>query len=129
MRETGCGRDIISELASTTRRNEDSVRASSTTDTITPSSSRAWPGAGTNKPLEIVRGAIREAKLSASDVILVDTAGRLHIDDTLMEELGVLKRELTPAEILFVADAMIGQDAVRSAGEFHMRLGLSGATP
>ena len=73
-----------------------------------------------------MRGAIREAKLSAHDVILVDTAGRLHIDDTLMEELGMLKRELAPAEILFVADAMIGQDAVRSAGEFHKRLGLTG---
>src|SRR5277367_2099558 len=85
-----------------------------------------WPGTGTDKPLEIVRGAIREAKLSAHDVILVDTAGRLHIDDTLMEELGTLKRELTPAEILFVADAMIGQDAVRSAGEFHKRLGRTG---
>ena len=85
-----------------------------------------WPGTGTDKPLEIVRGAIREAKLSACDVILVDTAGRLHIDDTLMEELGTLKRELAPAEILFVADAMIGQDAVRSAGEFHKRLGLTG---
>src|SRR5665213_2644478 len=85
-----------------------------------------WPGAGTDKPLDITRGAIREAKLSASDVILVDTAGRLHIDDTLMEELGTLKRELAPAEILFVADAMIGQDAVRSAGEFHRRLGLTG---
>src|SRR5713101_2035332 len=85
-----------------------------------------WPGTGTDKPLEIARGAIREAKLSAHDVILVDTAGRLHIDDTLMEELGMLKRELAPAEILFVADAMIGQDAVRSAGEFHKRLGVSG---
>src|SRR5208283_1330065 len=85
-----------------------------------------WPGTGTDKPLEIARGAIREAKLSAHDVILVDTAGRLHIDDTLMEELGTLKRELTPAEILFVADAMIGQDAVRSAGDFHKRLGLTG---
>src|ERR1700719_804189 len=87
---------------------------------------RCWPGAGTDKPLEIARGAIREAKLSAHDVILVDTAGRLHIDDTLMEELGTLKRELAPSEILFVADAMIGQDAVRSAGEFHKRLGLTG---
>src|ERR1700692_2978939 len=85
-----------------------------------------WPGTGSDKPLEIVRGAIREAKLSAHDVILVDTAGRLHIDDTLMEELGTLKRELTPAEILFVADAMIGQDAVRSAGEFHKRLSVTG---
>ena len=85
-----------------------------------------WPGVGTDKPLEIVRGAIKEAKLSASDIILVDTAGRLHIDDDLMNELGYLKKELQPSEILFIADAMIGQDAVRSAGEFHKRLGLTG---
>ena len=85
-----------------------------------------WPGAGTDKPLEIVKGAIKEAKLSASDVVLVDTAGRLHIDDELMNELGTLKKELQPSEILFIADAMIGQDAVRSAGEFHKRLGLTG---
>jgi len=87
---------------------------------------RTWPGTGTDKPLEIVRGAIREAKLSASDVVLIDTAGRLHIDDELMKELSELKRELNPSEILFVADAMIGQDAVRSAGEFHRKLGLTG---
>ncbi|MGB7844262.1 MAG: signal recognition particle protein [Candidatus Acidiferrum sp.] len=85
-----------------------------------------WPGTGTDKPLEIVRGAIKEAKLSASDVILVDTAGRLHIDDELMKELSTLKKELQPSEMLFIADAMIGQDAVRSAGEFHKRLGLTG---
>ena len=85
-----------------------------------------WPGAGTDKPLEIVKGAIKEAKLSASDVIVVDTAGRLHIDDSLMDELSMLKRELNPSEILFIADSMIGQDAVRSAGEFHKRLGLTG---
>jgi signal recognition particle subunit SRP54 len=85
-----------------------------------------WPAVGTDKPLEIVRGAIRESKLSAYDVIVVDTAGRLHIDDDLMTELSNLKRELQPAEILFVADAMTGQDAVRSAGEFHRRLGLTG---
>ncbi len=85
-----------------------------------------WPAAGTDKPLEIVRGALREARLSASDVVLVDTAGRLHIDDELMNELGYLKRELQPTELLFIADAMIGQDAVRSAGEFHKRLGLTG---
>ena len=84
-----------------------------------------WPGAGTSKPLEIIKGAIKEAKMSASDVILVDTAGRLHIDDSLMEELSVLKRELNPSEILFIADAMIGQDAVRSAGEFHKRLAIT----
>jgi signal recognition particle subunit SRP54 len=87
---------------------------------------KLWPGAGTDKPLEIVRGAIKEAKLSASDVIIVDTAGRLHIDDELMNELSMLKKELQPTEILFIADAMIGQDAVRSAGEFHKRLGLTG---
>src|ERR1700683_5269808 len=85
-----------------------------------------WPGVGTDKPLEIVKGAIREAKISASDVILVDTAGRVHIDDDLMSELSMLKKELTPSEILFIADAMIGQDAVRSAGEFHKRLGITG---
>src|SRR5258708_32253522 len=81
-----------------------------------------WPGAGTDKPLEIVKGAIKEARISASDAILVDTAGRLHIDDDLMNELSMLKKELQPIEILFIADSMIGQDAVRSAGEFHNRL-------
>jgi signal recognition particle subunit SRP54 len=86
-----------------------------------------FPGAGLEKPLEIAKAAMREAKLSAYDVILVDTAGRLHIDDQLMDELSMLKKELSPAEILFVADAMTGQDAVRSAGEFHRRLGLTGA--
>jgi signal recognition particle subunit SRP54 len=85
-----------------------------------------WPGAGTEQPLAIVRGAIKEAKLSASDVVLVDTAGRLHIDDELMNELSMLKKELQPSEVLFIADGMIGQDAVRSAGEFHKRLGLTG---
>jgi signal recognition particle subunit SRP54 len=85
-----------------------------------------WPATGTDKPIEIVRGAIKEAKLSASDVVLVDTAGRLHIDDALMNELSTLKKELQPSEMLFIADAMVGQDAVRSAGEFHKRLGLTG---
>ena len=85
-----------------------------------------FPAANLNKPLDIARAALREAKLSASDVVMVDTAGRLHIDDELMAELSELKKELQPAEILFVADAMIGQDAVKSAGEFHRRLGLTG---
>ena len=85
-----------------------------------------WQATATDRPLEIVRGAIKEAKLSASDVVLVDTAGRLHIDDELMNELSTLKKELQPTEMLFIADAMIGQDAVRSAGEFHKRLGLTG---
>jgi signal recognition particle subunit SRP54 len=87
---------------------------------------RCFPAENLDKPLEIARAAVREARLSASDVVLVDTAGRLHIDDALMNELAVLKRELEPAEILFIADAMIGQDAVRSASEFHRRLGLTG---
>src|SRR5438445_4819622 len=86
----------------------------------------SWPGVGTDKPLEIVRGAIKEAKLSASDVVIVDTGRRLHMHDDLLHELGYLKKELQPSEILFIADAMIGQDAVRSAGEFHKRLGLTG---
>jgi signal recognition particle subunit SRP54 len=85
-----------------------------------------WSGKDTDKPLEIVRGAIKEAKLSASDVVLVDTAGRLHIDEGLMNELSMLKKELQPSEILFIADSMLGQDAVRSAGEFHKQLGLTG---
>ncbi len=101
-------------------------RANSSRRWPSPSAFPCWPGTGTDKPLEIVRGAIREAKLSASDVILVDTAGRLHIDDDLMNELCTLKKELQPSEMLFIADAMIGQDAVRSAGEFHKRLGLTG---
>jgi signal recognition particle subunit SRP54 len=59
-------------------------------------------------------------------VLLVDTAGRLHIDDQLMDELQQLKTLLNPVEILFVADAMTGQDAVKSADEFHKQLGITG---
>jgi signal recognition particle subunit SRP54 len=59
-------------------------------------------------------------------VVLVDTAGRLHIDDQLMQELQQLKDEFNPSEVLFVADAMTGQDAVKSADEFHKRLGITG---
>src|SRR5947207_3806684 len=68
-----------------------------------------WPGAGPDKPLEIVKGAIKEAKLSASDVILVDTAGRLHIDDELMNELSMLTKALQPSGALFIADSITGQ--------------------
>ncbi len=60
------------------------------------------------------------------DVVLVDTAGRQHIDEQLMQELSELKEALNPTEILFVADAMTGQDAVKSADEFHKRLGITG---
>jgi len=77
-------------------------------------------------PLELVKAARREAELSAYDVILVDTQGRLHIDEELMGELEAMKKAYPPVETLFVADAMTGQDAVRSAGTFHERLGLTG---
>jgi signal recognition particle subunit SRP54 len=74
----------------------------------------------------LVKEARREAVNTGSDVLIVDTAGRLHIDDQLMEEMQSLKRLLNPSEILFVADAMTGQDAVRSADEFHKKLTLTG---
>ena len=79
-----------------------------------------------NRPLELARQARREAAQAGCDVVLIDTAGRLHIDDELMVELEQLKKEFEPAEILFVADAMTGQDAVKSAEQFHQRLGVSG---
>ncbi len=78
------------------------------------------------KPLELARSARRESVQSGRDVLLVDTAGRLHIDEQLMSELQELKEQLQPVEILFVADAMTGQDAVKSADEFHKRLGITG---
>jgi signal recognition particle subunit SRP54 len=77
-------------------------------------------------PSDLARSARREAANAGRDVLLVDTAGRLHIDDQLMEELQQLKTLLNPVEILFVADAMTGQDAVKSADEFHKRLGITG---
>jgi len=78
------------------------------------------------KPAELARSARRDATQTGRDVLLVDTAGRLHIDDQLMQELQELKEQLSPSEILFVADAMTGQDAVKSADEFHKRLGITG---
>jgi signal recognition particle subunit SRP54 len=81
---------------------------------------------GEDKPAELARGARREAVQTGRDVVLVDTAGRLHIDEELMVELQELKTLLAPTEILFVADAMTGQDAVKSAEEFHKRLGITG---
>jgi len=74
----------------------------------------------------LVKEARREAVVSGCDVLVVDTAGRLHIDDELMDEMQSLKELLNPSEILFVADAMTGQDAVRSAEEFHKKLSLTG---
>src|SRR5271167_2135469 len=72
--------------------------------------------------LKVVAAAIN----SGCDVLIVDTAGRLHIDDQLMDEMQSLKRLLNPQEILFVADSMTGQDAVKSADEFHKKLTLTG---
>jgi signal recognition particle protein len=86
-----------------------------------------YEGLETEKlPSELARGARREAAQTGRDVVLVDTAGRLHIDEDLMTELQELKKQLEPTEILFVADAMTGQDAVKSAEEFHKRLGITG---
>jgi signal recognition particle subunit SRP54 len=80
----------------------------------------------TNDPLELTREALKHARDVGYDTLLIDTAGRLHIDDELMEELVTIKSETHPVEILFVADAMTGQDAVRSAEEFHARIGITG---
>src|SRR5437870_3277853 len=80
----------------------------------------------TNDPLELTREALKHARDTGYDTLLIDTAGRLHIDDELMEELVNIKSETHPVEILFVADAMTGQDAVRSAEEFHARIGITG---
>ena len=76
--------------------------------------------------LDLARAARKDTVNNGRDVLLVDTAGRLHIDESLMTELQQLKDLLNPVEILFVADAMTGQDAVKSAAEFHNRLGITG---
>ncbi len=81
---------------------------------------------GESQPLDLAKSARRECVQAGRDVLIVDTAGRLHIDDQLMIELQQLKEQLNPVEILFVADAMTGQDAVKSADEFHKRLGITG---
>jgi signal recognition particle subunit SRP54 len=79
-----------------------------------------------NDPLTLVRGAIKHAQEMGFDTLMIDTAGRLHIDDDLMIELERIKAETKPIEVLFVADAMTGQDAVRSAEVFHERVGITG---
>ncbi|MCY7347562.1 MAG: signal recognition particle protein [Pyrinomonadaceae bacterium] len=79
-----------------------------------------------NDPLTLVKGAMKHAQDSGFDTLLIDTAGRLHIDDDLMVELEQIKAETKPMEVLFVADAMTGQDAVRSAEVFHERVGITG---
>ncbi|MDT7808378.1 MAG: signal recognition particle subunit [Acidobacteriota bacterium] len=79
-----------------------------------------------NDPVELAREAFKHAQQTGYDTLLIDTAGRLHVDEELMEELVRIKAETRPVEILFVADAMTGQDAVRSGEEFHRRIGITG---
>jgi signal recognition particle subunit SRP54 len=76
--------------------------------------------------MTLVRGAMKHAVDTGYDTLMIDTAGRLHIDDELMVELERIKAETKPVEVLFVADAMTGQDAVRSAEVFHERVGITG---
>jgi len=78
------------------------------------------------QPRAILDSALAFARSLGHDVLLVDTAGRLHVDDELMAELKELKQAAEPSEVLFVADAMTGQDAVRSASEFEKRVGITG---
>jgi signal recognition particle subunit SRP54 len=87
---------------------------------------KIWEGQPSDMPLALCEAAFREAGNSGHDVLIIDTAGRLHIDDTLMRELVEIKEKIRPHEILFVADAMLGQDAVKSAQLFHERLGFQG---
>jgi signal recognition particle subunit SRP54 len=87
---------------------------------------KVFEGQGINDPLELCRAARLHCEQVGFDTLMIDTAGRLHIDDALMTELTEIKREMQPSEILFVADAMTGQDAVRSAKEFSDRIGLTG---
>lgn len=85
-----------------------------------------FEGEGLNDPLELVRAARQHCEQVGFDTLMIDTAGRLHIDDELMAELQRIKAEMQPVETLFVADAMTGQDAVKSAKEFHDRVGITG---
>ncbi|MDY7040882.1 MAG: signal recognition particle protein [Chloroflexota bacterium] len=77
-------------------------------------------------PPTICTNAVKRAEASAYSVVIMDTAGRLHIDDEMMAELEKIKKLTRPQEVLLVADAMTGQDAVRVAGDFHQRVGLTG---
>ena len=77
-------------------------------------------------PPQICANAVKSARESAYSVVLLDTAGRLHIDDELMRELEQVKAKTNPQEVLLVVDAMTGQDAVRVADEFNQRVGLTG---
>ncbi|MFH1372776.1 MAG: signal recognition particle protein [bacterium] len=78
------------------------------------------------KPVDICRQAVRYAEKNFIDLVILDTAGRLHIDKEMMAELEAIKSSLSPHEILLVADSMTGQDAVNIADQFHKQLGLTG---
>src|ERR687891_473806 len=80
----------------------------------------------TMDPVARAKGALAEAKTKGFDTVIVDTAGRLHIDDDLMNELQAIKEAVQPSDLLYVADAMTGQDAIKSAGEFNNRVGVTG---
>jgi signal recognition particle subunit SRP54 len=77
-------------------------------------------------PVVRATGALADARQRGFDVVIVDTAGRLHIDDELMDELQAIKAAVGPSDLLYVADAMTGQDAIKSAGEFNRRVGVTG---
>ncbi len=87
---------------------------------------RVHDPAGDLDPVRRAGGAMTEARNSGFDTLIVDTAGRLHIDDELMEELQAISAAVNPTDRLYVADAMTGQDAIKSAGEFNRRIGISG---
>jgi signal recognition particle subunit SRP54 len=80
----------------------------------------------TMDPVARAKGALAEARNKGFDTVIVDTAGRLHIDDELMGELQAIKEVVQPTDLLYVADAMTGQDAIKSAGEFNARVGVTG---
>ncbi|MCP5145398.1 MAG: signal recognition particle protein [Gammaproteobacteria bacterium] len=84
------------------------------------------PSEASEKPLDIARRAVADARRTFKDVLLVDTAGRLHIDEQMMAEIRALHQQLQPAETLFVVDAMTGQDAVQTAKAFNDALPLTG---
>ncbi len=81
---------------------------------------------GQMDPVARASGALVEARAVGNDVVIVDTAGRLHIDDELMQELAAIKAAVSPSDLLYVADAMTGQDAIKSAGEFNRQIGVTG---
>jgi signal recognition particle subunit SRP54 len=87
---------------------------------------RVFDPPGQLDPVRRAGDALIEAKNLGFDVVIVDTAGRLHIDDDLMTELQAIKTAVSPTDLIYVADAMTGQDAIKSAGEFHRRVGVTG---